>query len=143
MGAVFGTDSFAIASGTLRAMRRLAGSVVAVSCMVAAGCGSNGAVEGDTVTITGVDTPLSFEPKTVEVDAGAYRVVFRNDGQLPHQLAIGSPNSKGEYPDGDTGQVAGGQTDSFRTSLDAGRYTFACYVDRHNEAGMVGTLVVR
>ena len=106
-------------------------------------CGSPDAVEGDVITIAGVDAPLSFEPKTIEVDAGTYTVVLENEGMLPHQLAIGDAGDDGEYPDGDTGQVPGGESDSFRTSLTAGRYTFACYVDRHNEAGMVGTLIVK
>ena len=117
-------------------------AVLAVAITACAPAGSQ-AVRGNVITIDGVDAPLSFEPREVEVDAGRYTVRFRNEGALPHQLAIGSADDEGEYPLGDTTEVAGGQEASFEVTLEPGRHAFACYVDRHDEAGMTGTLVVR
>jgi uncharacterized cupredoxin-like copper-binding protein len=113
--------------------------------MSSAGCSRDvsEAVDGDVITVRGVDVPLSFEPKEIVLDAGRYEIRFRNEGMLPHQLAVGSPDTDGKYADGDTKEVAGGEKASFTIRLDEGRHAFACYVDRHNEAGMTGTLIVR
>jgi uncharacterized cupredoxin-like copper-binding protein len=126
---------------SITSVLRLAAVVLAVSSAACAPAGSE-AVKGDVVTVRGVDVPLSFEPKEIELHAGRYNIRFRNEGMLPHQLAAGSPDDDGKYPDGDTRQVAGGQEASFTITLDEGRHAFACYVDRHNEAGMTGTFIV-
>ena len=122
-------------------------ALVSVSALLpmAASCApaGSGAVREDTITIDGVDVPLSFEPREIEVDAGRYTIRFRNEGQLPHQLALGAADDDGDYPDGDTKDVAGGEERSIQVALEPGRHAFACYVDRHNEAGMTGTLIVR
>jgi plastocyanin len=127
-----------------RKMRRASALFCALASLVVVGCSPAGsdAVSGSTVTIAGVDVPLSFEPPEIELEAGDYTIRFRNEGALPHQLAIGEPDDGG-YAQGDTGEVAGGQERSFDATLEPGRHAFACYVDRHNEAGMVGTFIVR
>jgi uncharacterized cupredoxin-like copper-binding protein len=101
------------------------------------------AVSGDLVTIHGKDVPLSFEPAEIELEAGAYEIRLANDGQLPHQLAIGRDRDPRLGDVGDTGTIAGGDGKLIDVELEAGRYRFACYVDGHNLAGMVGLLVVR
>jgi plastocyanin len=121
--------------------------VVAVAVLLAASaCGGppgSQAVDGEQVTIHGKDVPLSFEPEEIELEPGTYEIRFANDGQLPHQLALGRDGDARLGDDGDTGTVAGGETRAFDAELEAGRYRFACYVDGHNLAGMVGLLVVR
>lgn len=124
-------------------LRTLLGLVILLMTQTSCSPAGSDAVRGDTITIDGVDVPLSFEPAEIEVEAGTYTLRFRNKGMLPHQLAIGTADDEGEYPERDSKQIAGGEERTFAVTLEPGRQPFACYVDRHNEAGMTGTLIVR
>lgn len=116
-----------------------------------------GGAEGRVVTVTATDA-LRFEPSAVTAKAGE-KVTFRisNNGKARHEFVIGddayhashratmasaSP-SDGHGHHGDGGSSVdlppGSSTDLTITMPDAPP-RFACYVDRHADAGMTGTV---
>lgn len=101
--------------------------------------GHEGEVD-DEVVVAGHDD-FSFEPDELTLDAGTYRFVYRNEGQIPHQLAI-ARHGEGHHHVGDTGEVPGGETASFVIDLESGTYEMMCDLEGHYEAGMHGKIVV-
>lgn len=102
--------------------------------------GHEGEVDGE-IVVAGHDD-FSFEPDELTLDAGTYRFVYRNEGQIPHQLAI-AHHGEGHHHVADTGQVPGGETASFVVDLERGAYEMMCDLDGHYEAGMHGRIVVQ
>lgn len=94
----------------------------------------------DEIIVAGHDD-FSFEPDELTLDAGTYRFVYHNEGQIPHQLAI-ARHGEGHHHVADTGEVSGGGTASFVVVLEPGAYEMMCDVDGHYEAGMHGRIVV-
>jgi plastocyanin len=88
------------------------------------------------IDVTG--TEFAFSPPTITVKAGKpVRLVFKNMGQYPHNLAI---------PDLDiyTKTIQPGQQDAVEfTPNKTGSYAFLCTVPGHADQGMRGTLVVQ
>ena len=63
------------------------------------------------------------------------KVDFTNESSVPHNVSI----EKGEDEVGKTKVVTGGNASTTAT-LKAGKYTYYCSVDGHEQAGMKGTL---
>ncbi|HEV7363204.1 MAG TPA: plastocyanin/azurin family copper-binding protein [Solirubrobacteraceae bacterium] len=80
---------------------------------------------------------LAYDKKSLTAKAGAVRIDFTNDAQVPHNVTIqqGSKNVSA------TATVTQSKA-SVTAQLKAGTYTFYCSVDAHRQAGMVGTLTV-
>ena len=114
---------------------------------------------GTVVPMTATDA-LRFDPSTVTAKAGE-TVTFRiaNTGAVTHEFVIGdaafhdshrsaaaSPGGSGHggHGDGKGGAAADlppGQTVSVTFTMPATAPAFACYVDRHDRAGMTGKVV--
>ncbi|MCS7234489.1 MAG: cupredoxin domain-containing protein [Armatimonadetes bacterium] len=79
---------------------------------------------------------FKFEPAQLEVRAGRVELVLRNEGLIPHDLAIPALGVKTEY-------IAAKKAKVLVLDLKPGTYSFECTVGGHKQAGMHGTLVVR
>ena len=99
------------------------------------------AVKGDTITIDGDDL-LDFIPDEISAPPGRYRIVFENIGGLAHNLALTPTPGQTGNDLGDTGNVAGMRSRSFTVELTPGTYEFVCRTDKHDLAGMRGTLTI-
>ena len=110
---------------------------------------------GRTVSVT-ADDRLRFTPATVDAKAGE-RVTFRvtNSGSIKHEFVIGdaeyheSHKAAAATPGADHGGHAGGgdgesvdvgpgETKTVTFTMPGSAPAFACYVDRHDQAGMSG-----
>ena len=84
---------------------------------------------------------LSFDPKTLQADAGTVTIKMDNpsgDSQ-PHAVSIEGPGGVAS-----SGQIAQpGSTSEVTLKLKPGKYTFFCPVGSHRAAGMEGTLTVQ
>lgn len=79
---------------------------------------------------------FKFEPARVEVQAGRVELVLRNEGVIPHDLAIRGLGVHTEL-------IAAKKEEVVVLDLKPGTYPFECTVGGHKQAGMHGTLVVR
>ena len=121
----------------------------------AAGFGTTGdAGDADrTVQVQAVDQ-LRFDPAVLEVEAGE-TVTFEvtNAGSIEHEFVLGDAayqKSHGstmgdmEHADGNGVFLERGVSDSLTWTFDEpGEVLFACHVNGHFEAGMVGRIEVR
>lgn len=108
-----------------------------------------------TVTIR-MDDQMRFSPSRLRVKLGeTVRLVVHNDGQLMHELVLGSRESiqhhaelmaqQPDMPHGgpDMAHVPPGKSAEIVWTFNrAGTVHFACLVDGHHLAGMVGTIEV-
>ena len=120
------------------------------------GGGHSDIAGGRIVTMT-VSDALRFDPSTVRAKAGE-KVTFRiaNAGKLAHEFVLGDAAFQamhreqmmtsqtpdhGAHAEGAVAEaVPAGQTVDVDVTMPDVAPTFACYVDRHAEAGMVGTV---
>ena len=91
----------------------------------------------DMRTVTVTATEFAFEPSRIEVDSGEpVRIRLRNEGALSHNIHIRGAEAH-------TRTVQAGSTSTVTvTPSDTGTLEFFCKVPGHEQAGMVGTLVV-
>lgn len=83
---------------------------------------------------------FKWKPKDVTVAPGEVTFAVTNKGTIEHNFVI--EDAKGKV----LKQVDGiqpGKTVQVKVALKAGKYTIACTVPGHREAGMVGTLIVK
>jgi uncharacterized cupredoxin-like copper-binding protein len=81
---------------------------------------------------------LRFDKKTLEAPAGKVRIQMKNPATLQHDVVI-----EGNGVDKAGPVVGQGGTSTATADLKAGKYTFYCSVDGHEQAGMKGVLTVR
>jgi len=121
----------------------LAGSLlfVLVACSAGKGSSSNPSAvrskDGEPIEIELVDT--DFQPSTIMVKAGSQvTLTLVNDGTVKHNLTIKDAEM-------DVSQdVAVGKTETltFTAPANPGQHRIVCDQPGHEQAGMVGTLVV-
>jgi plastocyanin len=80
---------------------------------------------------------LAYDKKSLSAKAGAVKIDFTNDSQVPHNVTI----QQGTKNVAASATVSQSKT-SVTAQLKPGTYTFFCSVDAHRQAGMVGTLTV-
>jgi uncharacterized cupredoxin-like copper-binding protein len=80
------------------------------------------------------DMPTTFE-------AGSHTFEVVNDGQTPHEFALGALGDHHAHF-GQTDWLDRGDTQSVTVELEAGTYEVACHVPGHYEAGMTTTITV-
>ncbi len=132
--------------GSRPPIARFAGVVALVALTAACGGGASTPTTGEVEEIRFTATDLlRFEPEEMTLRPGSYRIVFANDSSIVHQLALSEAGEHGHgaHDLGDTGDVPAGETASFTTTLKEGSYEYACHVDGHDKAGMIGRLTVR
>jgi uncharacterized cupredoxin-like copper-binding protein len=91
---------------------------------------------------------MSFETTDSVFTAGVpYRMVLRNEGQMPHEWAVvprGDAEESRLVFEVEEGDLAPGATVIREfTFPEAGEYDFACYMPGHYEGGMVIPVRVR
>ena len=151
---------------TRRANRPIAAYVLSAGLLVSLGSlgawqwleqspQSSAVVAARTIEVRMLDT-MQFVPSSIQVKAGeTIRIVSKNDGQLPHELVVGTEaelrdhaaamkHSPGHAHGGAKAiTVAPGQTGELVASFPAPQeLQIACLVPGHFEAGMRGTLQV-
>jgi plastocyanin len=137
-------------------------AALALSLTAVAGCGGDDNDDNATTTSTTSTTPatttpsggggggskltvdadpsgaLKFTKSTLSAKSGNVTITMDNPSSVPHAVAI---EGNGVDVDGKTVQKGGVSTVSAK--LKAGKYTFYCPVDGHEQAGMKGTLTVK
>ena len=126
--------------------------------LVLSACGDNsGGSAGSAAREIAVTTSdeLRFEPMTISAQAGERVVlVVSNPGRLDHELVIGTPayldahaeggdhgGSDGHADGGASVATAAGKTVRLTFTMPDGEPpSYACFVDRHDKAGMTGTV---
>lgn len=89
----------------------------------------------DIVVVTTVS--LDYEPSEFEVEAGTISVAMTNEGG-PHTFTVLTDQGRETVA-----QVFNpGETVTGEIELEAGTYTFFCFVPEHRAKGMEGTLTV-
>ena len=122
----------------MRALARAATILLAAALLAAAaGCGSDGGDGGDGATFTVVGTEMAFAAPE-RVRAGEHRVVFRNEGQVAHELAFRNPDEQFVA----RRSIAAGQEVVMEVTLTPGTWELGCFEPGHYEAGMHKVLVV-
>jgi uncharacterized cupredoxin-like copper-binding protein len=81
---------------------------------------------------------LRFDKKTLEAPDGEVTIEMKNLATVQHNVVI-----EGNGVDKAGAIVSNGGTSTATADLKAGRYTFYCSVDGHEQAGMTGRLTVR
>ena len=83
---------------------------------------------------------FKWTPKEVTVAAGEVTFAVTNKGTIEHNFVVEDAKGKAlKQFDG----IQPGKTVQVKVALKAGKYTIACTVPGHREAGMVGTLIVK
>ncbi len=91
------------------------------------------------LSVTALD--MKFEPHIVRVQAGVpTRIELENAGATEHSLIVKTPDGRADWIHLHV-QVGGSDTAVYRLD-EPGRYPILCTVPGHQEAGMVGELVV-
>lgn len=83
-----------------------------------------------TITVSG--TEFAFALSATELEPGSYVFRLRNEGQVPHDLAIEGPGVDGEK----TPVIEAGATADVDVELQSGDYELWCTVPGHRDAGM-------
>lgn len=114
-----------------------------VGLLLAAGCSGSSDPGPDpapdergALTITTTDD-FRFVPDTVSAKAGQVRIVLKNDGSYPHNIAFPDLDITSKTVSGTPGSAA---TELVLTIDEPGRYRFVCTF--HDQAGMTGSLDV-
>ena len=94
-----------------------------------AGCGGTGPSEPVATTEVLMPKSYRFDPKTIEVDAGA-EVIWRNEDNFTHTVEIEGQEDR---------KVEPGKSTSF-TFTAPGTYEYVCTLHSHD---MRGTVIVR
>ena len=79
---------------------------------------------------------LGFRPASIELAAGTTRIVLHNTGAVPHNLTVDALQIR-------VVAARGLSSETSVTDPPPGTYEFYCSISGHEEAGMVGTLVVQ
>jgi len=83
---------------------------------------------------------FKWKPKEVTVAPGEVTFAVTNKGTIEHNFVI--EDTKGK-PLKQVDGIQPGKTVQVKVTLKAGKYTIACTVPGHREAGMVATLIVK
>lgn len=101
--------------------------------------GEEPATAGEVVEVS--MTEFSYEPASLELEAGTYTFVVTNDGQVPHEWALAEAGDHHGHG-ASTRQLAAGESQELTVELTPGQYSYMCHIEGHLEAGMEGALTV-
>jgi plastocyanin len=104
-----------------------------LTVLVITGCGGD---QPEPVALTLLAQDIKFDVNTLTVKADQpVTLTYRNEGVIDHSLEI-----EGVFPQQ---KVRPGQTQIFEFELQTpGSYEYVCSLPGHEQAGMVGTLIV-
>jgi plastocyanin len=101
------------------------------------GGGESGAEASTTLQLAADPATIAFDKEELSAKAGKVTIEFDNPSAIPHNVVI----ERDDEELAGTPEFTEGKK-SVSTELEAGSYTFVCTVPGHEEAGMVGTLIV-
>uniref|UniRef100_A0A7C3AR96 Cupredoxin domain-containing protein n=1 Tax=Thermorudis sp. TaxID=1969470 RepID=A0A7C3AR96_9BACT len=120
----------------LRTLVVLAASALLVLLAAACAAPKQAAPAGESSEVRVVAREFSFEPATIEVQAGRpFTLILENQGAVEHEIEVHEADIHLHAGPGQTVQGT-------FTIATAGTYEIACEIPGHKEAGMVGELVV-
>lgn len=117
--------------------RLVAGTALALSAAVLAGCSSDTGVTptGETTTVTVQVDGMHYTPAEIEVPVGDELVVeFENTGLDLHDISFGNGEASERLNPGDT--------ETIEVGVVGEDMEFWCSVSNHREMGMEGMIVV-
>jgi len=120
----------------------IAGVVIAAAgCQRAAQSPKPRMADEDTMQVVNVVAKeFAFEPRQIEVKAGAAKFVVRNEGTVEHDFEIvGIAEHGAEH---ETRLIQPNKISEVEVELSPGTYQVVCTVPGHKDAGMEGTIVV-
>jgi len=145
----------------------VAASATSVLLLAACGGGGEARAPDDQVAADGVRTikvvaldELSFEPGTIEIEAGeTVRFVVTNEGSAVHDFYVGTEDEQMAHevemgdagmgmdheadPEADALTLEAGETDELTVTFDeSGTVLFGCHQPGHYDGGMIGTINV-
>ncbi len=143
---------------------RLTAALAATSMLVFAACSTQPATEPAeevrTIEVLATDA-LRFEPAEIQANVGeTIRFVVTNQGATDHEFTVGDDSTVGMMSGGTMTPMEGmdgmqhgegvasvplpgnGTAELTLTFEEAGSIPFACHVNGHDEAGMVGAITV-
>lgn len=147
-------------------MKKLLVLGAACAVLLLAACSGSADNAAPPLDVTLIATDIAYDQEQIQIKAGQrLRVALQNDGALEHDFTIEtlphSPDvringfdaamlSESDHGDGHMGMdldihlhvVQGDRGTIEFTPTSAGEYRFYCTVAGHEEAGMIGTLVV-
>ena len=107
-----------------------------------------------TIEVTATDG-MAYDPSSISVTRGeTIRFVVTNEGEMPHEFALGDEASQAEHEKEMAGgmmvhdhpfsvHLAPGETKELVwTFANAGKFSYACHVPGHFDAGMQAPLTV-
>ena len=102
--------------------------------------GATGTAGGATTLKIAADPggALKFDKSSLTAKAGKVTIVMDNPSTVPHAVSV-----EGNGVDKDGKTVGKGGVSTVSVNLKAGKYTFYCPVDGHQQAGMEGPLTVK
>jgi len=123
--------------------------VVLIAGVVIAAAGCQRAAQSPKPRMAGEETmqvvnvvakEFAFEPRQIEVKAGAAKFVVRNEGTVEHDFEIvGIAEHGAEH---ETRLIQPNKISEVEVELSPGTYQVVCTVPGHKDAGMEGTIIV-
>jgi uncharacterized cupredoxin-like copper-binding protein len=96
---------------------------------------------GSTIKLAADPTQIAYATTSLSAKSGNVTIDFDNPNQaLSHDVCVDDPSGQ-ELGCSDV--VTGSSSTLDLSNLKAGKYTFFCSVDSHQQAGMTGTLTVK
>jgi plastocyanin len=99
---------------------------------------TTGGGQPTTLNLSADPTQIKFDKTKLEASAGKVTIDMKNPSALQHNVVI-----EGNGVDKEGKVVGQDGTSTVSANLKAGKYTFYCSVDGHEQAGMKGTLTVK
>jgi plastocyanin len=121
--------------------------VLLAAAVLSAGCGDPAPAPAQNQTIGLRLDEYRVMPQAVSAPAGKLRLIIRNVGILPHNVAVqtipavGSDQPPVEIARTDT--VHAGERAEVTFRIKPGTYRMVCTIANHDDLGQAGTLVVR
>lgn len=81
---------------------------------------------------------FAFDPSTISTDAGAMTFEVKNTGEVEHEFEIFAGDKELDEIEG----LTPGLTRKLTVTLKAGKYTYVCKLEDHEQRGMKGRLIV-
>ncbi|MEO6496826.1 MAG: cupredoxin domain-containing protein [Solirubrobacteraceae bacterium] len=120
--------------------------VLLAAAVWSAGCGDQTPIPVENRTIGLRLDEYRVLPQAVSAPAGQLRMIIRNLGLHPHNIAVETiPEIGSDEPAGElarTSTVHAGQRSEVTFFIKPGTYNLVCTIANHDDLGQVGTLVV-
>lgn len=121
-------------------------ALLAVLALVAGGCGEDDVFRTDRPILRLTLDEYRVVPQNIVAKPGRMKFDVRNDGRLPHNLAVQVPKGADGRPVelGRTETMMPGErAEAIKLTLEPGEYRLICTIANHDDLGQYGTLEVQ